>query len=300
MMEKPKYGPFPSTQDVVCASELCVKSPQTESSSYRLAYLDPQFMLDDDLRPVRLQLELLKPELLQQAAGIYSTVVVFGSARTLDPDAARENYQQACRALEAAPDERDVIQAHQHARKALERSKYYEEARRFAHLLSNQTACHESGHFVVVTGGGPGIMEAANRGADEAGAKSIGLNIVLPMEQAPNRYITPELCFQFHYFAIRKMHFLLRAKALVAFPGGFGTLDELFDALTLVQTRKIKRIPVLLFGKAFWQRVVNFEALVDEGTISADDLDLIYYVDTAEDAYREIRQFYAEDFGDQS
>lgn len=297
-MEKPKYGPFPSTQDVVCASELCVKSPQTESSSYRLAYLDPHFMLDDDLRPVRLQLELLKPELLQQAAGIYSTVVVFGSARTQEPDVAKENYLEACRALEAAPDELDAIQAHQRARKVLEHSGYYEEARRFTHLLSNSTACHAPGHFVVVTGGGPGIMEAANRGADEAGAKSIGLNIVLPMEQAPNRYITPELCFQFHYFAIRKMHFLLRAKALVAFPGGFGTLDELFDALTLVQTQKVKRIPVLLFGKAFWQRVINFEALVDEGMISAGDLDLIHYVDTAEDAYRAIRQFYAEEFGD--
>ncbi|MDT8421869.1 MAG: TIGR00730 family Rossman fold protein [Desulfuromonadales bacterium] len=298
-MEKPKYGPFPSTKDVVCASELCVKSPQTESSSFRLAYLDPQFMLDDDLRPVRLQLELLKAELIQQAAGIQSTVVVFGSARTLEPEVARQHYQQACRALDAAPDDPRARQADQRARKVLEHSGYYEEARRFAHLLSNQAACHEPGHFVVVTGGGPGIMEAANRGADEAGAKSIGLNIVLPMEQAPNRYITPELCFQFHYFAIRKMHFLLRAKALVAFPGGFGTLDELFDALTLVQTRKVKRIPVLLFGKAFWQRIVNFEALAEEGMISAEDLELICYVETAEEAYREIRQFYAGEFGDQ-
>ncbi|HEY5674130.1 MAG TPA: TIGR00730 family Rossman fold protein [Malonomonas sp.] len=292
MTDFPKHRPFPSAEEDARAAKICVKNPQTESPAYRLAYLDAEFMLQDALRPVRLQLELLKPELEQQAAGIESTVVVFGSARILEPTIARERCDAARNATEQSPADEDLARQYKQARRAVENANYYEEARRFAELLSRQGEKNAACKLVVITGGGPGIMEAANRGAYDAGAKSIGLNIVLPAEQAPNPYITPELCFQFHYFAIRKMHFLLRAKALVVFPGGFGTLDELFDALTLVQTQKAKRMPILLFGKDYWQKIINFEALLEEGMISAQDLGLLRYVETAEDACQEIIDFY--------
>jgi uncharacterized protein (TIGR00730 family) len=242
------------------------------SAAYRLAHEDLEFLAMDDLRPVRLQLELLKPEHALREEGIDSTVVVFGSARIAAPDAAQA----------AGSDPR----ARGHAR-------YYEEARRFAHQVSTRFQQAGRRDFVVVTGGGPGIMEAANRGAFEAGARSIGLNITLPCEQAPNPYISPELAFRFRYFALRKMHFLLRARALVAFPGGFGTLDELFEVLTLVQTGKMARIPIVLAGTAYWNRVVDFDYLLEEGFVSPSDLELFVRVDTAEQIIAALETFYA-------
>jgi uncharacterized protein (TIGR00730 family) len=239
-------------------------------------------MLRDELRPVRLQLELLKPELIQHEMGIESTVVIFGSARIPDCETAEANLVALRDQVRGREDDPTLQQQLQKARRDVERSRYYEEARRLSGMVSRNSP---RDRLVVVTGGGPGIMEAANRGAYESGCQSIGLNIVLPFEQAPNPYITPELSFQFHYFAIRKMHFLMRAKCLVAFPGGFGTLDELFEALTLIQTGKIKPMPVLLFGREFWQRVINFETLIEEGNISPRDLEIFQYVETAEEAW---------------
>jgi uncharacterized protein (TIGR00730 family) len=278
-----KKTPFPSAHEDARAAQLHVDSPQCRASSYTLAYQDTAFLLRDELRPVRLQLELLKPELVQQENQIDSTVVIFGSARIKAPREARTDL--AALQAQADQDPSDAVLARRlaRARRDLDNSRYYEEARRLGRLISRSTA---NGRMVVVTGGGPGIMEAANRGAYESGADSIGMNIVLPCEQAPNPYITPELCFQFHYFAIRKMHLLMRAKGLVAFPGGFGTLDELFETLTLIQTRKVTPIPVLLFGRAFWERVINFDALVAAGTISAADLEIFQFVETAREAWQ--------------
>ncbi len=287
-MTKKTYETFPSAKEVAQAAKLCVSSPQTESPAYRLAYLDSDFLLSDELRPVRLQLELLKPELAQQQAGIESTVVVFGSARIQDPAQASKELDEARLAVEKKPADPQLQQRVKSAERAMRNSHYYQEAQKFAQTLSDRVRHNGESQYVVITGGGPGIMEAANRGAAQSGAKTIGLNIVLPMEQAPNPYITPDLCFQFHYFAIRKMHFLMRARALVAFPGGFGTLDELFEALTLIQTQKIEPIPVLLFGRSYWERVLNFPALVEEGMISSVDLSLFHYVESAEEACRVI------------
>jgi uncharacterized protein (TIGR00730 family) len=253
-----------------------------------LAFQDPDFLLKDELRAVRLQLELLKPELSLQESHIESTVVVFGSARILDPETAEAQLVSAQTELLENKDDPGLAQKVARARKALENSKYYEKARKLGNLVSQHSGKDK---LMIMTGGGPGIMEAANRGAHDAGIPSIGMNIVLPHEQTSNPYITPDLNFQFHYFAIRKMHLLMRAKALVAFPGGFGTLDELFETLTLIQTRKVTPIPVMLFGKRFWERIINFDALVDEGTISAGDLELFHYVETAEDAWDLIARF---------
>ena len=271
--------------------------PNTEKvyppSSYLVAYKDIEFLSREDLRPVRLQLELLKPELIMEEHKIVSTVVVFGSARLLSREEAEKNLADVEKKAAQNPDQPDVQKGLVRARRLVENSRYYEEAREFSRLVSS--ACQlKSGicDFVVVTGGGPGIMEAANRGAYEAGAKSIGLNITLPFEQKPNPYITPDLCFQFHYFALRKMHFLLRAKALVVFPGGFGTLDEMFDTLTLIQTQKMKAIPVLLFGQSYWSQAFNFEFLVEQGTISPEDLQLVSYVETAAEAWQKITDFH--------
>jgi uncharacterized protein (TIGR00730 family) len=252
-----------------------VSTPQTESPSYQLAFQDSEFLLREDLRPVRFQLELLKPELLLDEAKIASTIVMYGSARIPEPGA------KAGHPDPAIATRLEVL------------SKYYDEARKLARIAS-QIPRDEDGqrHFVVCSGGGPSIMEAANRGAADVGAESIGLNIVLPHEQAPNVYVTPSLSFQFHYFALRKMHFLLRARAVMVFPGGFGTLDEMLELLTLIQTGKVKPMPVVLFGKAFWNRVINFDALVEEGVISAGDLNLFTYVETAEEAWECVRKFY--------
>ena len=266
-----------------------------KSGSYVKASEDLELLQRDELRPVRLQLELIKPELIQQEQDVSSTVVVFGSARTPDGAAASRGVEDARKALEKNPDDAQLQRAARSAARRMEHSKYYEQAREFARIVS--TACQIDGKcdYVIVTGGGPGIMEAANRGAHDAGAKSVGLNIVLPFEQSPNPYITPELCFRFRYFAVRKMHFLMRAKALVVFPGGFGTFDELFETLTLIQTGKIPRVPVVLLGRPFWERVVDFEALVDEGVISAGDLSLFSYANTAQEAWQQISDFHAEE-----
>ncbi len=232
-------------------------------SAYRLAYADTEFLLREELRPVRMQLELLKPEMVQTRMGIESTIVIFGSARVLPPELAREQLREAEAANDAA--------ALRVARSQLAMSRYYDEAREFAALVTTRSRRHDTPIYVV-TGGGPGIMEAGNRGAFEAGGKSIGLNIVLPHEQAPNPYITPELCFQFHYFALRKMHFLMRSIALVCFPGGFGTLDELFETMTLIQTGKCRKRPILLFGREFWTRLIDFDWLIETGMISPNDV----------------------------
>ena len=279
---------FPSAGDDADAAMLAPKTAQTRSSSYLLAYADNDFLLRDELRPVRLQLEVLKPELLQQDNAIQSTIVIFGSTRIPDEKTARKRLQQAETLANTNPADTQLARKVKIAARILAKAHYYDEARELGRLI---TAGSQQCELVVITGGGPGIMEAANRGAHDANGKSIGLNIVLPMEQSPNPYVTPELSFQFHYFAIRKMHFLMRARALVAFPGGFGTLDELFETLTLIQTKKVKPVPVLLFGREYWERIIDFDALVDEGTIDARDLDLFQYVETAKQAWDVIQAF---------
>lgn len=284
--------PFPSAAQDAAAAGLTPETPQTRSSSYRLAFADPDFLLREELRPVRLQLELLKPDLIQSDEGIDSTVVIFGSARIPERETAAQRLREAQAASEADPGDDSLRRAAAIAARVLENSRYYDEARKLGELISLRARSSGQGDMVVITGGGPGIMEAANRGAMEAGGKSIGLNIVLPLEQQPNPYITPELCFHFHYFAVRKMHFLKRARALVACPGGFGTLDELFETLTLIQTGKINPVPVLLLGSSYWRRIINFEALLEEGAISECDLDIFRYVDTAEEAWEVIQAAY--------
>jgi uncharacterized protein (TIGR00730 family) len=258
-------------------------------SSYQLAFTDADFLLREELRPVRMQLELLKPELVQDEQGVEATIVIFGSARILAPEVAQKE-------LEAAQASGDA-QALRSAETRAAMSRFYEEARRFSAIVTRRSATLARPLYVV-TGGGPGIMEAGNRGAFEVGGKSVGLNIVLAREQVPNRYITPELCFQFHYFALRKMHFLMRAIALVCFPGGFGTLDEMFEVLTLVQTGKSRMRPILLFGREFWTRLINFELLVETGMISPEDLHLFHFVETAEEAWAVLAQEYGFDLPD--
>lgn len=262
MSDQRRRRGFPSAGEDVSTGRTHAVTEQTRSPSYRLAFADDEFLLEDGLRGVRLMLEYLKPERRMHAAGIHSTVVVFGSTRVRDPDAPCPKDTSRCGL--------DPV--------------YYREARRLGSLIADATTHGTSLDFVVMTGGGPGIMEAANRGAADRNTLSIGLNIVLPTEQVPNPYITPELSFQFHYFAMRKLHFLLRARALVFFPGGFGTLDELFGALTLLQTGRIKPLPVLLFGESIWRRIIDFDGLVEIGVISAEDLDYIRFVDSADEA----------------
>ena len=275
---------YKAEQEAGFVEKQALHTAQTMSPAYKLAFQDTDFLLREELRPVRFQLELLKPEMLLEEAGIASTMVIYGSARIPEPD-------KADALVAAATDARSV----EIAERLKAKSRYYEEARKLAQIASTCGIFDENGHrhFVVCSGGGPSIMEAANRGADDVGMDSIGLNIVLPHEQAPNIYVTPALSFQFHYFALRKMHFLLRARAVAVFPGGFGTFDETFELLTLIQTGKIKPIPILMFGREFWNRVVNFEALVEEGVISPRDLDLFRFVDTAEEAWQIVQDFYA-------
>jgi hypothetical protein len=268
---------FPRADESADAARHGATTPQTAHPAYRLAFQDLDFLLRGDLRPVRFQLELLKPELLLDEAKIGSMFVFYGSARIPEPGA---------RAVHPDPAVAARLEA---------KSRWYAEARKLAALASAapRDAAGQR-HFVVCSGGGPSIMEAANRGAADAGAESIGLNIVLPHEQAPNAWVTPALSFQFHYFALRKMHFLLRARAVAVFPGGFGTFDETFELLTLIQTGKIKPMPVLMFGRDFWERVVDFDALADEGVIGRADLALMTFVDTAEEAWAVVERFYAE------
>jgi len=245
------------------------KTPQTEAPAYRLAFADDEFLCRDDLRPVRLHLELMKPELILQERGIESTIVLFGGARIPEPTKKNEARTKALAKL----------------------SSFYNEAREFSRLMTLKSMQSYGRENVIVTGGGPGVMEAGNRGAKDAGGASIGLNIVLPFEQAPNEYVTPGLCFNFHYFAIRKMHFLMRAKAICVFPGGFGTLDETFEALTLIQTQRMRPVPFLLFGEDFWRGIINWDALLDAGTIGEDDLKLFQFVDTVEEATKAINAY---------
>ena len=260
--------------------------------TYQLAHEDVAFLAEDDLRPLRLQLELLKPERELRRQRITSTIVVFGSARVVSREQAQAELADLEQHAAPRPPHSQQVSELASVRRQLAHARYYEEARRFAHLVSAHFQQEGRRDFVVVTGGGPGIMEAANRGAFEAGAHSIGLNITLPHEQQPNPYISPELAFRFRYFALRKMHFLLRARALVAFPGGYGTLDELFEVLTLVQTGKMARIPIVLVGSEFWRRAVDFDYLVDEGFISAEDRGLFTRVDSAEDIVTVLETFY--------
>ncbi len=269
MKDEHRVHPFrDSHQDRETAKDI-PDTPQTRATAYRLAFDDSDFMCRDELRPVRLQLELLKPEMLMSEYGVESTVVLFGGARIPEP-----SRKGAARTETLA-----------------ELSKYYDEAREFARLLTVRSMANDHRHDVIVTGGGPGVMEAGNRGAADAGGVSIGLNIVLPHEQAPNEYVTPDLCFNFHYFAIRKMHFLMRASAIAIFPGGFGTLDEMFESLTLIQTGRMKRVPFLLFGEEFWRRIINWEALANAGTISDEDLKLFRFVETAAEAVKAIDEW---------
>ncbi|MDZ5460751.1 LOG family protein [Azohydromonas lata] len=276
---------FPTAEEEAL-SQLEASRYAGPESAYHLAFTDTAFLLREELRPVRMQLELLKPELVQREQGIDSTIVIFGSARVLPPE-------EALLRLEAAR-ELGEPQALRRAEMGVLMSRFYDEARRFGALVTTQSRTHATPIYVV-TGGGPGVMEAGNRGAYEVDGKSIGLNIVLPHEQAPNPYITPELCFQFHYFALRKMHFLMRSIALVCFPGGFGTLDELFEVLTLIQTGKCRARPVLLFGREFWTKLINFDWLVETGMISANDVNLFHFVETAEEAWERLTEIYGFD-----
>lgn len=266
-----------------------------EPPSRRIAFEDPDFLARAELRPYRLALEYAKPQKLQLEAGVESTIVVFGSARAQPPERAREALVAAIREAAARPHDTGTQLQLRRARKDVELSRYYEEARRFGGLVSEYCKKCQPYDFVITTGGGPGIMEAANRGAAEQGRKTMGLNIQIPYEQAPNPYISPELCFEFHYFALRKMHFLLRARALVIFPGGFGTIDELFDALTLIQTGKMQRLPIIMFGREYWSRVLHFDAMVEAGTIAAEDLQLMIWAESADEAWKAIRDFWAVD-----
>ena len=262
MTEESRPHPFRDSVQDVAAVHRIPDTPQTRAPAYRLAFIDDDFMTREELRPVRLQLELLKPQMILDERGIKSTVVLFGGARIPDP----------------------AHRAKAKSKELAELSRYYDEARRFARAVTERSLQSYGQEYVICTGGGPGVMEAGNRGADEAGGQSIGLNIVLPHEQAPNAYVTPDLSFNFHYFAIRKMHFLMRARAICVFPGGFGTLDEMFEGLTLIQTGRMKPVPFLLFGQAFWEKVINWSALVEAGLIAKTDLDLFTFVETAEEA----------------
>ena len=256
------------------------------ADSYRLAFADPEFMLRRETRGIRFQLELLKPELEQADQGIEHTVVVYGSARFVAPEDAAEQLAEA----QASGDAERIARAE----RAVKNAYYYDQARRFArHVAEYSQTRPPAERLYICTGGGPGIMEAANRGAHDVGAPSIGLNIELPHEQNGNRFISPDLSFKFHYFALRKMHFMMRAKALVAFPGGFGTLDELFEVLTLMQTGKTHSVPVILFGTEFWKRLLNIDLMIEEGTISPKDLQLFRYTDDPVEAWALIKQFHA-------
>ena len=274
---------FAKAKDDAAAASKATPLPQTADPAYRLAYADPDFLMREDLRPVRFQLELLKPELLLEEAGIGSTFVFYGSARIPSPERA-----DAIVAAAATDTQRRIAES------LKAKAKWYDVARELAVMASDAPAQDGKRQFVVCSGGGPAIMEAANRGAMEHGAESIGLNIVLPFEQAPNAYVTPHLSFNFHYFALRKMHFLLRARAVAVFPGGFGTFDEMFELMTLIQTGKMAVLPILLYGRDFWNRVVDFDALVEEGVVAPQDLDLFRFCDTAEEGWQIVQDYYAE------
>ncbi|MCW3782312.1 TIGR00730 family Rossman fold protein [Defluviimonas salinarum] len=277
MKEDPRRHPFRHSHQDVETADRIPDTPQTRAPAYRLAFTDPDFMCREELRPVRLQLELLKPQMIMDERGIESTIVMMGSARIPDPTGTAEQPEPPV--IETAAGGKTEA-----ATGAAALAKWYDEARKLARIMTEKSLRSYGREDVIVTGGGPGIMEAGNRGAVDAGGHSIGLNIVLPHEQAPNVYVTPDLCFNFHYFAIRKMHFLMRAKAICIFPGGFGTLDEMFESLTLIQTGRMKKVPFLLFGRGFWDSIINWQALAEAGTISPEDLSLFSFVESAEEA----------------
>ncbi len=292
-----KIGAMESTQDIKESSRAAVvdawatlqaharNGEPLSPDAYRLAFADPEFLLRPETRGIRFQLELLKPDLGLAAAGVNNTVVVYGSARVIAPDVAEAQ-------LAAARATGDTV-ALGLAENAVRGARYYAAARAFARIVAEHSLHQQpADRLFICTGGGPGVMEAANRGAHDVGVPSVGLNIGLPHEQQTNAYVTPYLAFKFHYFALRKMHFMMRAKVLVAFPGGFGTLDELFEVLTLVQTRKVRRVPIVLFGKSYWSRLLNLEMLVEEGAIAAEDLQLYQLVDEPQEAWTVIQQFY--------
>jgi uncharacterized protein (TIGR00730 family) len=263
-----------------------------ESPSYCEADQDPDFLDLEEMRGLRLQVDYAKPEMLLARHGITQTIVVFGSTRIPEPAAARRELEARRAACAAHPTDAECQQRVRIAERILDKSRYYDVARQFGQLVGQADKGSQGSHLVVLTGGGPGIMEAANRGAFDVGAKSVGLNIRLPHEQFPNPYITPDLCMRFHYFALRKLHFLLRARALVVFPGGYGTMDELFETLTLVQTRKIKPVPVVLVGREFWSQAFDPDFLVAEGVIDPEDRELFWYAETAEEIWQGILHWY--------
>jgi len=289
-----KRSEYPMSKPIEGNTHAILNSP-----SYRLAEEDTDFLKQDALRPVRVQLELLKPEMVLAEHEVRSTIVAFGGTQIVEQHEAESRLARARQTLADAIDDPRAKRAVERAERVLAKSQYYDAAREFSRLVSSSCQINGECHYVITTGGGPGVMEAANRGAYDVGAKSIGLNITLPAEQMPNSYITPELCFQFHYFALRKMHFLFRAKALVVFPGGFGTLDELFDALTLRQTQRMQAIPIILFGKEYWSRVIDFQFLADEGVIADEHLDLVDFAETPQEAWEIITKFHGNGLRDE-
>ena len=285
----PWQTPKSSNEDPECPSKL---QSILDSPSYIPAVEDVDFLDGDDARGVRLQLDYLKPDRLLKQHGVRHTIVVFGSTRIVEPMVAQKNVERLREALLSQPDNTELQRRLFVAERILAKCRYYDVARQFSALVANAGNGPTDSRLVVMTGGGPGMMEAANRGASDAGGKTVGLNITLPHEQYPNPYVTPELCFQFHYFSLRKMHFVLRARALVAFPGGFGTFDELFETLTLIQTRKIKPIPVVLVGESFWRKAFDVDFLVEEGVIDMEDRDLFWFAETAEDIWTGLQDWY--------
>jgi uncharacterized protein (TIGR00730 family) len=263
------------------------------SPSYSLAQDDPDLLTREEMRGVRMLLELGKPELALQADNIKSTVIVFGGTQIVDRPASERRLSEARRAAQAAPGDRARAREVERSERLLAMCRYYDDARTFARIVSIDNQCEDERDYVVITGGGPGIMEAANRGAFDVGCKSIGLNIKLPAEQQPNPFITPELCFQFKYFALRKFHFILRAAAVVLFPGGFGTLDEMFETLTLRQTHRMQPVPIILYGRDYWSNVIDFQFLADSGVIADHHLELFSYSETPEDTWQQILDFHA-------
>lgn len=285
----PWHAPKPSNEDPECPSKL---QAILDSPSYIPAVEDIDFLDGDDARGVRLQLDYLKPDRLLKQHGVRHTIVVFGSTRIVEPAAAQKKVAHLRETLLTSPGDKELQRRLFVAERILAKCQYYDVARQFSQIVANAGEGPSDSRLVVMTGGGPGMMEAANRGANDVGGKTVGLNITLPHEQYPNPYVTPELCFQFHYFSLRKMHFVLRARALVAFPGGFGTFDELFETLTLIQTRKIKPIPVVLVGEAFWRKAFDVDFLLEEGVIDVEDRDLFWFAETAEDIWAGLHDWY--------
>jgi uncharacterized protein (TIGR00730 family) len=292
----PSSEPCSEIPDTLLGDDMALAAANMEAilgSPSNLQAIDDRALLDKvEMRGVRMLLELDKAELAFQAHAITSTVIVFGGTQIVERPIAERRLADARRALAAAPDDKKLKRAVSRSERLLERSRYYDEAREFARLVSIDNQCDDRREFVVVTGGGPGIMEAANRGAFDVGCQSIGLNIKLPAEQQPNPYITPELCFQFKYFALRKFHFILRAAAVVLFPGGFGTLDEMFETLTLRQTHRMQPVPIILYGREYWAKIIDFQQLADDGVIADEHLDLFTWAETPEDAWRQIVEFH--------